>query len=174
FVNHIVFRAEIDGDPTFEDFLPQVRDAVWEAFSNQDVPFETVVKSLRPGVDVAQDPFFRVNFICQREYGRAATFNFDFAGIRMSTMPSKSQGALYDLNFFLVEREAGWRLSLEYNTDLYSDKTAQQMLGDFRGLLEAIASNPNRRLSEFSMAKRAKPVGIAPTDDANNSNSAAA
>jgi len=151
FVNHIVFRAEIDGDPTFEEFLPQVRDAVWEAFSNQDVPFENVVKSLRPGADVVQDSFFRINFICQREYGRAATFNFDFAGIRMSTMPSKSQGALYDLNFFLVEREAGWRLSLEYKTRLYSAATANALLDNFKRVLEAVAEIPQDKLSNLTL-----------------------
>jgi non-ribosomal peptide synthetase component F/thioesterase domain-containing protein len=151
FVNHIVFRAEIDGDPTFEEFLPQVRDAVWEAFSNQDVSFESVVKTLRPGVDVAQDPFFRINFICQREYGRAATFNFDFSGIRMSTMPSKSQGALYDLNFFLVEREAGWRLSLEYKTRLYSAATANALLDNFKRVLEAAAQSPHNKLSDLPL-----------------------
>ncbi len=151
FVNHIVFRAEIDGDPTFEEFLPQVRDAVWEAFSNQDVPFENVVKSLRPGADVVQDSFFRINFICQREYGRAATFNFDFAGIRMSTMPSKSQGALYDLNFFLVEREAGWRLSLEYRTRLYSAATANALLDNFKRVLEAVAEIPQDKLSNLTL-----------------------
>jgi len=174
FVNHIVFRADASGDPSFPEFAVRVRDAALEAFANQDVPFENVLKSLSLDHKSAPEPFHVVNFICQREYARASTFVFEFAGIRMSTMPSKSQGALYDLNFFMVEREAGWRLSLEYNTDLYSDKTAQQMLGDFRGLLDAIASNPNRGLSEFSMAKRAKPVGIAPTDDSNSSNSAAA
>src|SRR4029077_5474797 len=174
FVNHIVFRADASGDPSFPEFAVRVRDAALEAFANQDVPFENVLKSLSSDHKSVPEPFHVVNFICQREYARASTFVFEFAGIRMSTMPSKSQGALYDLNFFMVEREAGWRLSLEYNTDLYSDKTAQQMLGDFRGLLDAIASSPNRRLSEFSMAKRAKPVGIAPTDDSNSSNSGAA
>jgi non-ribosomal peptide synthetase component F/thioesterase domain-containing protein len=174
FVNHVVFRADASGDPSFPEFAARVRDAALEAFANQDVPFENVLESLSLGANSVPQPFHVVNFICQREYARASTFVFEFSGISMSTMPSKSQGALYDLNFFMVEREAGWRLSLEYNTDLYSDKTAQQMLGDFRGLLEAIASNPNRRLSEFSMSERAKSAGIAATDVANNSDSAAA
>jgi|HubBroStandDraft_1064217.scaffolds.fasta_scaffold01783_2 non-ribosomal peptide synthetase component F/thioesterase domain-containing protein len=174
FVNHVVFRADASGDPPFPEFAARVRDASLEAFANQDVPFEGVLKSLSTGEGSAPQPFHVVNFICQREYARASTFVFEFAGIRMSTMPSKSQGALYDLNFFIVEREAGWRLSLEYNTDLYSHQTAQQMLADFRGLLEAIASNPNRRLSEFSMSERAMPAGVAPIADASSSNSNAA
>jgi non-ribosomal peptide synthetase component F/thioesterase domain-containing protein len=172
FVNHIVFRADASGNPAFPEFAARVRDAALEAFANQDVPFENVLESLSHGGKAAAQPFHLVNFICQREYARASTFVFEFAGIRMSTMPSKSQGALYDLNFFMVEREAGWRLSLEFNTDLYSDKTAQQMLGDFRGLLEEIASNPSRKLSEFSMSERAKPAGVVSADDASSSQSA--
>ena len=149
FVNHVVLRASLEGDPTFVDFATRVRDTVWEAFANQDVPFETVLKALKPDIEVSPDPFSLINFICQREYARASEFIFEFAGIKMSTMPSRSQGALYDLNFFLVEREAGWRLSIEYKTDLYSDATAQKMLGHLQKLLEEIPNNPNRRLSEF-------------------------
>ena len=153
FVNHVVLRAAVEGDPTFIEFADRVRDTVWEAFAHQDIPFENVLKALRPSediVDAFREPFFLINFICQREYGRAAEFVFEFAGIRMSTMPSKSQGALYDLNFFLVEREAGWRLSIEYNTDLYSENMARQMLSDFHGLLDEIARDPKQRLSRLS------------------------
>ena len=151
FINHVVFRTDAGGDPSFPEFAVRVRDTVWEAFANQDIPFENVLKALRPDVPFG-DPFYAINFICQREYARASTFVFEFAGLRMSTMPSKSQGALYDLNFFIVEREAGWRLSVEYNTDLYSESTVRQMLAHFRELLEAIASNPHRRLSEFPLS----------------------
>jgi non-ribosomal peptide synthetase component F/thioesterase domain-containing protein len=149
FMNHVVLRASTESDPSFVDFMVRVREAVWDAFANQDVPFEHVVKALPTAGQTTPDPFFLVNFICQREYARASEFVFEFAGIKMSTMPSKSQGALYDLNFFLVEREAGWRLSIEYNTDLYRELTVQKMLEDFEGLLEAVAKDPNRTLSEL-------------------------
>jgi len=152
FVNHIIFRADASADPTFAEFVGRLRETVWEAFSNQDLPFEKVLNALQSGQDSSRDPLYVINFICQREYGRAATFNFDFAGVRMSTMPSKTQGALYDLNFFLVEREAGWRLSLEYKTALFREDTAQHLLRHFREVLEQITQNPNKRLSEFAFS----------------------
>lgn len=152
FVNHIVFRADAGGNPDFPEFVSRARDSVWEAFANQDVPFETVLKTIRPGQNHNDIPFYLINFICQREYGRASKFHFDFSGIRMSSMPSKTQGALYDLNFFLVEREVGWRLSLEYKTALYRPETAQHLLDHFKELLEAISVNPHRRLSEFPLS----------------------
>jgi non-ribosomal peptide synthetase component F/thioesterase domain-containing protein len=152
FVNHIIFRADASADPTFVEFLGRVRDTVWEAFSNQDLPFEKVLQALHPKRDSFRDPLYVVNFICQREYGRAATFNFDFAGVRMSTMPSKTQGALYDLNFFLVEREAGWRLSVEYKTALFREETAQRLLRHFQELLGQIVQDSGKRLSEFTFS----------------------
>lgn len=155
FVNHVVCRTDASGDPVFAEFAARVRDGVWEAFGNQDLPFENVLRALRPGGDPYHPPFYGINFICQREYGRAAKFYFDFAGIRMSTMPSKTQGALYDLNFFLVEREAGWRLSLEYKTGLYREETACGLLDHFKELLEGIAANPARRLSEYTLTGKA-------------------
>ena len=88
FVNHVVFRSDVAGDPTFPEFEAKVRDTVWEAFANQDVPFENVVKMVRCDQESQEEPFYLVNFICQREYARASTFVFEFAGIRMSTMPT--------------------------------------------------------------------------------------
>ena len=150
FINHVVFRVNTGRDPTFADLATSVRDTVWDAFANQDVPFEEVVKEVAGKNGPAADAFYVINYICQREYARASTFVFEFAGLRMSTMPSKSQGALYDLNFFMVEREAGWRLSLEYRVAKYSEGFAKAAHGKFFRLLEAIAENPNRKLSEIT------------------------
>ena len=152
FVNQVVYRVQTTDDPRFAELMAIVRDVVWEALANQDVPFERVLDERQRGGEQNQDPFYSINFICQREYARASTMVFEFCGIRLSTMPSKSQGALYDLNFFMVEREVGWRLSLEYNTDRYSEATAQRMLENFRELLDQIANNPECRLSDFRIS----------------------
>jgi len=149
FINHVVFRVNAGGDPTFADLALRVRDTVWDAFANQDVPFEEVVREVAGERGPPADAFYVVNYICQREYARASTFVFEFAGLRMSTLPSKSQGALYDLNFFMVEREAGWRLSLEYRVAKYSEGCAKRLHNSFHHLLSAIAQNSNRRLSEL-------------------------
>ncbi len=149
FINHVVFRVNAGGDPTFAELALRVRETVWDAFANQDVPFEEVVKQVAGKSGPSADSFYHVNYICQREYARASTFVFEFAGLKMSTMPSKSQGALYDLNFFMVEREVGWRLSLEYRIAKYSENFAKRIHAKFYELLEAIAQDPNRKLSEL-------------------------
>jgi non-ribosomal peptide synthetase component F/thioesterase domain-containing protein len=154
FINHVLFRVDAAGNPTFAELALRVRDTVWDAFANQDVPFEEVVEEVAGNRGAVADAFYLINYICQREYARASTFVFEFAGLRMLTMPSKSQGALYDLNFFMVERETGWRLSLEYRVAKYSEGFAKVIHGKFFKLLEAIAENPNRKLSEIAGQSR--------------------
>ena len=70
----------------------------------------------------------------------------------MTTLPSKSQGALYDLNFFLVEREVGWRLSLEYRAGLYTQSTAESLLQHFQEILRQIADAPMRTIAELELS----------------------
>jgi non-ribosomal peptide synthetase component F/thioesterase domain-containing protein len=147
FLNHLVFRVQFSGDPTFSELVSGLGDTVLEAFANQEVPLEEIVKAMP--ANVRRDPFYLISFSCQREYAHASTFETEFAGIRMSSMPSKSQGALYDLNFFIVERAAGWRLSLEYNADLYAEATAHDMLETFRRVIDTVAINPQLRISEI-------------------------
>jgi thioesterase domain-containing protein/non-ribosomal peptide synthetase component F/acyl carrier protein len=156
FVNHVLFRIDAAGDPVFADLAAGVRDDIWEVLANQETPFENIIASLPAGDKPEGEPFCSVNFVCQRAFGGSVNSEFDFPGIHVSPIPSASPGALYDLNFFMVERDDGWRLSLEYKTDMYSSATAGLLIDNFCRLLEEIASNPNRRLSEFILLPNSK------------------
>jgi thioesterase domain-containing protein/acyl carrier protein len=150
FINPLVLRTDLSGDPAFFHLLPRVRDTVLNAFSRQDVPFERVVEAVQPRRDPSRHPVFQINFIFQRDFVRP----FESSGLTLTAIPSVSPGAIYDLNFFMVERADGWRSSCEFNTDLYDAESVQQMLGDFRNVLEAVAANPGCRVSQINVPKR--------------------
>jgi len=170
FVNQVVIRNEIGRSLTVSELLSQVRDSVWEALANQDVAFEEVVRKVASPHEGALD-LFRINFVCQKEYGGNGPSQFSLGDSLMTTIPSKSQGALYDLNFFLVEREVGWRLSLEYKVGLYTLETAESLLRHFREVLDFIAEGTNRKLAELalspteSLTKRTNEVADLATGD---------
>ncbi len=153
-LNYVVLRSRTAGDPTLRALETDVRKTVLEAFANQDVPFEHVIASLGGGAKALPDPFYSVSFIAQRSFAGGSSFTFDGAGLHMRTLPSKSQGALYDLFFFLVERESGWRLSLEYRSELFSAERAQGFLTDFVAVLEQMSAAPDTRLSELTLQSR--------------------
>ena len=145
FINPLVFRTDLSGDPPFLELLTRVRETVLQAFAHQDVPFERVVDAVQPKRDPSRHPVFQINFLYQRDFVQP----FHASGLTLTAIPSVSPGAIYDLNFFLVERVEGWRASCEYNADLYERLTVRRLLEQFRGLLEGIAADPTRRISEF-------------------------
>lgn len=150
FMNQVVFRTDTSGDPQFVTLAERVRDTTWEVIANQDVPFEEVIKARGADGMLGQVPF--VNFNCYRAYGGSSNFALEPSNIQVVPVPSISQGALYRLNFFMIERESGWRLSLEYNTAYYSRDFVSQLLENFRELLQGIAASPERRISEFELS----------------------
>jgi thioesterase domain-containing protein/acyl carrier protein len=148
FINPLVIRTNLSSDPTFLEFLAAVRERVIEALENRDIPYESVVEAIRPRDDPSRHPVFQINFVHQRAFVRP----LELASVSLSGIPSKSAGAIYDLYFFLVERGEGWRLSCEYNIDLYEEVTVERMLVQFRAILHAIAADPALRISALQDA----------------------
>jgi len=148
FINTLVLRGDLSGNPAFSDLLVRMKKMVSETLAHQDMPFEQLVGSLRMKRDISRTAVFQVNFI----YQRAFVENVAFAGAKFIDLPSRSPGALYDLNVFMVERVEGWRLSCEYNTDLYKPETITRMLGHLQALFQAIATNPEQKLSELAFS----------------------
>jgi non-ribosomal peptide synthetase component F/thioesterase domain-containing protein len=152
FINHVVFRTDVSRDPTFVELAERVRDTTWEIFANQDFAFENFIEARKADGDPCPEPLVHVNFNCYRAYGGNSNCVLQPSKIQVVPIPSISQGALYRLSFFMVERESGWRLSIDYSKDHYSRQFALRILDDFRKLLEAIAANPERRISAFQLS----------------------
>ncbi len=147
FINSLVLRSDLSGDPSFDSLVRQVRDTALAAVENQDVPFECLVRELKPNRDSSRNPLFQVNFTHQRSFAKAGKFG----GVELIPIPSRSPGAIFDLHFFMVERAEGWRVTCDFSTDLYDHATARRMLGHYQRLLEGIAEAPAKRLSELEI-----------------------
>jgi amino acid adenylation domain-containing protein len=152
FINSLVLRSDLSGDPAFEDLVRQVRDTALEAVENQNLPFECLVRELKPNRDPSRNPLFQVNFTHQRSFAKAGRFG----GVELIPIPSRSPGAIFDLHFFMVERAEGWRVTCDFSTDLFDHATAHRMLGHFQRLLEDIAEDPTRRISELEILTHAE------------------
>ncbi|HZR56650.1 MAG TPA: amino acid adenylation domain-containing protein [Terriglobales bacterium] len=155
FNNALVLRTKVPGTYKFSDWLNQVSDTVIQATSHQEVPHERVLQAMGHE-DLGRDRLYYVNFIYQRSFIE----NIKFADIQLTDLPSRTPGAPYDLNFFMVERPEGWRLSLEYSTDLYSPNLAQSFLTNFRTLLQEVVANPDRQLNQFETTRSMKAASM--------------
>jgi amino acid adenylation domain-containing protein len=142
FVNMLVLRTPVGGDPRFLELLARVREVCLGAYAHQDVPFERLVEELRPERQRGRNPLFQVVFqleqpIALERLGAAAA-----EVRRLETGTAK-----FDLTLSVVREREGFAAVLEYDADLFDPATADRMLGHWRTLAEGIAAGPEARLS---------------------------
>ena len=131
FINTVVLRLNLSLISDWENFISQTAAVVSEALEYGKFPFEMLVQILKPKRDRGRTPLYSVNMIFQRSFVTPTPRG----DVRLVDLPSCSAGALYDLNFFMVERPDGWRASCEYDTARYRASTVQAMLDDWIAVL---------------------------------------
>ncbi len=147
FVNSLILRNDLTGDPTFGELIERVRDTTASALEHKHIPIERLLSMVKGGRRSAQSALISVNFIFQRTFIQ----NEDYGPFKLVDMPSLPAGAIYDLNFFMVERPDGWRFSCQYNTDQFERETVDRLLGYVRTVFDLASRNPRLRLSEIEL-----------------------
>jgi amino acid adenylation domain-containing protein len=149
FLNTLVMRTDLSGDPTFTELLRNVREVALGAFENQDVPFEKIVSELRPERTLSHSPLFQVMFVLEN----APVHPLTIQGLTVKSRYLGTGATKFDLTLFALEVEGSLELKLDYNTDLFDAQTIRRMLDHFQTLLEGIATKPGERLSALSLLK---------------------
>ncbi|GHB55123.1 hypothetical protein GCM10010347_26290 [Streptomyces cirratus] len=150
FVNSVVLRTHVDGDLTFRELLGQVRDQTLHDLEHQHVPFDQLVKRLKPEHSAAHSPLFQIMFAYQNN--EAA--RLDLEGLEVTLVHSPEQDVQTDLVLDVLEAEGGLTLRWRYNTDLFRGSTVQEMAGDFGRLLRTVLDHPDTEVSALTAAPR--------------------
>jgi amino acid adenylation domain-containing protein len=152
FINNIVLRTDLSGNPTFTELSARVRDVALGAYEHQELPFEKLVEELHPERNRSRHPLFQVMF----ELDQLSTEAMRLPGIKVERLDVQNDTAKFDLKLYMVEEQDGLKGLLEYSTDLFEHATISRMVGNFRTLLEGIVANPNRRVSELPLLTEAE------------------
>ena len=145
FVNTLVLRTDTSGDPAFRELLRRVRKNFLDIYEHRDLPFEQLVKELKPERDLGRNPLFQIVF---------ALHNVPFSSPELSNLAvEKVEGedtiTKFDLEVSLQENLEGLSGSFVYNRDLFDAATIERMAAHYQILLESIAAKPDQRLSEL-------------------------
>jgi len=152
FVNALVLRTDLSGDPSFRELLRRVRETCLGAYAHQDLPFDRLVEELHLKRDLSRNPLFQVMFVLHN----ASLRTTELAGLTLSPVEGESETAHFDLTLQIADTDQGLTAVLVYNTDLYAPATIARMLEHFRILLEAMVADPEQRLSNLPILSEAE------------------
>jgi acyl carrier protein len=141
FINTLVLRGDLSGDPEVGELLARVREGTIGAHSHQDVPFDRVVSALR--ADGGGEPLYRVWFVLQN----TPMPSLELPGLAAVPRWGDSGAARHDLNLTLWPGDGGLVGYVEYRTELFDAPTVTRLADRFTLLLRAVLAQPDQRLS---------------------------
>src|SRR5689334_5230290 len=147
FINILLIRSDLSGNPDFLELLRRVRKVALEAYAHQDLPFELLVEELRPERDLSFNPLTQVMLVLHN----APAESLHIKGLTVEPVESGRNSAQLDLILQSWERADRLTGLLEYDTDLFDRDTVIRMVEHWRILLEGIVLNPTQRIGELPL-----------------------
>ena len=143
FVNMIVFRCDLSGEPSFRQVVQRIRTVALEAYENSDLPFQELVRILKVDLRSLRSPFFQVMFGFDSTEGEQPG-----SLIQLDTKPGTAR---FDLTLQLTESANGISGSFEYCTDLFDEPGMAALSRRFVALLAELSANPDRSVSALEI-----------------------
>jgi amino acid adenylation domain-containing protein len=151
-VNNVALRGKLNDNPSFSEFLEQIKQTTLSAFDHRELPFDMVVQTINPERNVSHAPIFQVLFaLMSFPIGAMAP-----AGLSVDMLELEVSEARFDLAVEIspvsVGQHAGKYLILyEFSRDLYEEETIRRLHEHFENLLRSLASDPSKRIQEISL-----------------------
>jgi len=147
FINTLVMRTDLSGNPTFVELLKRLRETALGAYSNQDIPFEKLVDEFRISRDRNRSPFFQVLFVLLTE----ATANWKLGELGVQDLQAELGREKFDLSLQFRESEGELLGEISYRTELFDTAMIRRMAGHLQILLQSIVVNSERRIEELGL-----------------------
>jgi natural product biosynthesis luciferase-like monooxygenase protein/amino acid adenylation domain-containing protein len=155
FVNIVVLRAELSGEPCARDLIGRLRERCLDAFAHQELPFDRLVEELQPARDLSRNPLFQVMFALHN-----ATERLELPGLAARSLELDPGAAKVDLALELEETPQGLAAWFEYATDLFDEATIARMAAHWRVLLESMAAAPERSVWQLELLSQAERAAL--------------
>jgi len=156
FVNLLVLRSDLSGDPTFSELLRRVRDVCLGMQAYQELPFQKLVEELHPHRHLSRNPLFQMVFVLQN----APSGSIELPNLVLKPVVVDAGTIPFDLILSLGEHADGLFGSLTYNADLFNRLRIKRMLGHYESLLNGILTDPGQRISSLRLMNEEETAGL--------------
>ncbi|HXQ71803.1 MAG TPA: condensation domain-containing protein, partial [Pyrinomonadaceae bacterium] len=155
FMNVLVLRTDLSGNPAFRELLRRVRETVLGAYTHQEMPFERLIEELKIGRAQTSTPLVQVLFSHVKPLPAAKK---KIAALELSPIDVEEECTKADWMMLMVELGDEIVSTLQYRTDLFDDETIRRAMSHFENLFRSILKNPDARLDELEMFSQEEQV----------------
>ncbi len=155
FVNHLVLRTDLSGNPSLRELLRRVREITLGAYAHQDMPFDKLVEELQPDRSLNYTPIFQTLFVMRNMQLRTPEAHNGHNGM-VRSFPLDSSPSKYDWVVVMQETGNGISANWKYNDQLFNASTIERLCLQFQTLLASIAASPDARLSDLEMTAQSE------------------
>ncbi|HET9358753.1 MAG TPA: amino acid adenylation domain-containing protein [Vicinamibacterales bacterium] len=152
FINLLVLRTDLGGNPSFRQLLKRVREKALEAYAHQDLPFDRLVEELQPERHLSDTPLFQVLFVLQN----TPTSDLRLGGLLVQPVPLPSTTSKFDLAVFVSEGDAGISVTWQFKTDLFERSTITRIAQHFERVLESVVDDPEQPIGRLRLVEEKK------------------
>ncbi len=152
FVNTLVMRGDLTGDPPFAQLLERVRELCLDAWAHQSLPFEKLVEELRPERSMAHSPLFQVVLSLRTD----SEWQLDLPAVEVLPLAMETGTTRFDLELLLAAAGDGVSGQLHYSRDLFDATTIRRLVDHLYRLLAAVSREPGRCLSQLPLLSAAE------------------
>ncbi|MDV3123367.1 non-ribosomal peptide synthase/polyketide synthase [Mycobacterium sp. 21AC1] len=149
FVNTVVLRADLTGNPSFAELLGRLRTADLAAFAHQDLPFERLVEELNPPRVAGRNPLFNL-FI---GYHLRDDSDSDMFGLPTQWCEPEVSAAMFDLGFTLIDQRGDESAGImaEFATDLFDESSVRTLAQRLIAIFGVVAGNDTVRVGAIEL-----------------------
>ena len=145
FLNTVVLRADLTGEPSVRELLRRTRAASRATASHEDVPFGAIVKAVQPERSMSHQPLVQV-LLSFEPQPPAQPAGWEIMHLDVHTQTSK-----FDLCLEVDERAERLTGRVFYNSDLFERQTIRRMIGHLRMALEGMVAQPGQPVGELEL-----------------------
>jgi amino acid adenylation domain-containing protein len=152
FVNTLVMRSDLAGDPTFDQLLDQVRQSALSAYEHQACPFQKLVEALKPERTAGRIPIVQVMFqLNNTPDGNMHLASGPDARLAVSELALSTVATNIDISVDMYETGDGLQARVEYNSDLFDEATIARLMATYETLLTGIAADQAKPISAYGL-----------------------
>lgn len=165
FVNILVLRNDMDGNPTLRELLKRARETALAAYAHQDLPFDRVVDSVSPVRSLSRNPLFQVVVHVRDHLSATRVIETAAAGSGEQDTVCTSLDPVFDMahadlsvNFFGTDGsgDIGYNCNVIYRTELYARTTIERLADWLARALTEFAGDIDQTLRDVRLIDAAE------------------